>query len=110
MGRPYSVDLRERVVSADEKGRTSRRKAASGSLTPGETRNVEIGANYVDLRVCNDLASSAVLATIEPRKPELLEPGKCTEDRGGGIEFRNRANGPAMVTYRRVFGTDMFPS
>jgi putative transposase len=29
MGRPYSVDLRERVVSAVEKGRMSRRQAAS---------------------------------------------------------------------------------
>ena len=83
----------------------------SFTLEPGETRRVEISANYVDLRVCNDLTSaSAVLAAIEPRPPELLEPGKCTEDRGGGIEFRNRGNGPAMVTYRRIFGTDMFPS
>jgi hypothetical protein len=83
----------------------------SFTLAPGETRRVEIGANYIDLRVCNDLTSaSAVLATIEPREPELLQPGKCTEDRGGGIEFRNRGNGLAIVTYRRVFGTDMFPS
>ena len=81
----------------------------SFTLKPGESRTVEIGANYVDLRVCNDLLSaSAVLATIEPRRPELLQPGECTEDRGGGIEFRNQGNGPAMVSYRRIFGTDMF--
>jgi hypothetical protein len=79
------------------------------TLGPGEARTVEIGANYVDLRVCNDATSaSAVLATIEPRQPELLQPGECTEDRGGGIEFRNRGNGPANVSYRRIFGTDMF--
>jgi hypothetical protein len=88
---------------------TSAQEFDSFTLKPGEARIAKIGADYVDLRVCNDATSaSAVLATIEPRRPELLQPGECTEDRGGGIVFRNPGNGPAMVTYRRIFGTDMF--
>jgi hypothetical protein len=79
------------------------------TLASGEARRVEIGANYVDLRLCNDLASrAAVLAIIEPRQPQLLQPGECTEDRGGGIAFQNRGSGPADVSYRRIFGSDIF--
>jgi hypothetical protein len=76
----------------------------SFTLQPGETRRVETGHIYRNMRVCNEAGSAgAITATIDDHQLRELQAGVCAEDLGNSVLVHNQSNGVARGTYRTIY-------
>jgi hypothetical protein len=74
------------------------------ALKAGETREVQTGYIYQNMRVCNDAESAGLIsATIDDHITHQLQPGVCAEDLGNSVLVVNHGNGPAYGTYRPIY-------
>jgi hypothetical protein len=74
------------------------------SLKAGETRQVQTGYVYRNMRVCNDAESAgSISATIDDHVPHELLPGVCAEDLGNSVLLVNHGSSLARVTYRPIY-------
>ena len=56
-----------------------------------------------DLRVCNDEKSAgAVTVDVRPSGRVYLEPGRCFNEWGSVLTFRNDGSGEVIVHYRSI--------
>jgi hypothetical protein len=56
-----------------------------------------------DLRVCNDEKSAgAVTVDVRPSGRVYLEPGRCFNEWGSVLTFRNEGGGVVIVHYRSI--------
>jgi hypothetical protein len=76
----------------------------SFTLKPGETRQIQTGYIYRNMRVCNDAGSAGpITATIDDHLPRELLAGVCAEDLGNSVLLHNQSNGVARGTYRPLY-------
>ena len=69
-------------------------------LEPGSP---EKGLDGGDLRVCNDGESTgAVTVDVRPSGRVYLEPGRCFNEWGSVLTFRNEGGGVVIVHYRSI--------
>jgi len=74
------------------------------SLKAGETRTIQTGYIYQNMRVCNDAESAGpISATIDDHIKHQLLPGVCAEDLGNSFLLVNDGGGPAFGTYRPIY-------
>jgi len=74
------------------------------SLKTGETRLIQTGYIYQNMRVCNDAESAGpISATIDDHIKHQLLPGVCAEDLGNSFLLVNDGGGPAFGTYRPIY-------
>jgi hypothetical protein len=70
------------------------------SLAPGEELQIQAGAIYGHLRICNELESpGTVVLTIDGGTSRSLAPGICTEGTGANLDFHNGSGAPATIVY-----------
>jgi hypothetical protein len=70
------------------------------SLVPGEDLQIQAGAIYGHLRVCNELGSpGTVILSIDGGASQSLAPGICTEGTGANLDFHNGSGAPATIVY-----------
>jgi hypothetical protein len=73
-------------------------------LKAGETADFQTGPRYLNLRVCNDVASSgSIVVTIGDRQSRSIGPGECTDNPGDHIRIQNRAAGEVAGIYKSFF-------
>jgi hypothetical protein len=74
------------------------------ALQPRETRNIETGHIYRNMRVCNDAGSAGpIAATIDDHQLRELQAGVCAEDLGNSLLVHNQSSGVAHGTYRTIY-------
>jgi hypothetical protein len=73
-------------------------------LKPGEATDIQAGPRYLNLRVCNDVASSgSVGVTIGDSEPRAIGPGECTDSLGDKVRIQSRADGEVAGIYQPFF-------
>jgi hypothetical protein len=74
------------------------------TLQPGETRKIETGHIYRNMRVCNEAGSAGpIAATIDDHQLRELQAGVCAEDLGNSVLVHNQSSGVARGTYRTIY-------
>jgi hypothetical protein len=75
-------------------------------LKPGDVADIQAGPPYLNLRVCNDVASSGSIGVaIGDAEPRTIGPGECTDSPGDKIRIQNRAAGEVAGIYQPFFNT-----
>jgi hypothetical protein len=73
-------------------------------LKPGETRVIQTGYIYRNMRVCNEAGSAGpIAATIDNHQLHVLQAGVCAEDLGSSVLLHNQSSGEARGTYRPIY-------
>ena len=72
----------------------------SFTLAPGETRSIDMGSLYHEIRICNDSSSGGTLAATVSGTPMQLVPGVCGTDNGSSLTLRNLSS--AKVVYGEI--------
>jgi len=80
------------------------RPFGSFHLKSGEDASFPAGPRYLNLRVCNDVASSGAIAVaIGSYNPRTIGPGECTDALGDHIRIRNLADGEVAGIFQPYF-------
>jgi hypothetical protein len=69
-------------------------------LKPGSPEKALYGG---DLRVCNDVESTgAATVTVRPEGMVYLSPGRCFNEWGSMLTFKNEGSGVVILHYRSI--------
>ena len=76
----------------------------SFTLAPGETRSIDMGSLYHEMRICNDSSSGGTLAATVSGTPMQLVPGACGVDNGSSLTLRNPSSVKVVGLYTSSSG------
>jgi hypothetical protein len=73
-------------------------------LKSGEAAEFQAGPRFLNLRVCNDVASSgSIIVEIGDGASRKIGPGECTDGPGDRIRIQNRAEGEVAGIFQPFF-------
>jgi hypothetical protein len=76
----------------------------SFTLAPGETRSINMGSLYRELRICNDSSSGGTLVATVSGTPIQLVPGVCGVHNGSSLTLRNLSSVKVVGLYTSSSG------